>query len=332
MTTRREFGLALCCAAQLRAQDEPVFTADARDVPVDVAVTRSQRPLRGLRAEDFLLFENGRPQPVRAVTGEELPLDVVFLFHTIPNTKGLKKSTVRITEPMRARMLNGAANVLLQTRPADRVAFLTHTEPPRIQLPFTNDRNAMAAALRSIAAMEQESGFAEPLTIEYAVRMLLEVGPAPGRRRLIVRLGTFIGSGVMYSDEPTIHRLWGENILFSSIEILFQGGGFNPGFGTAEVSLTGDSFGRREPDGPLYRVYNPNHIAQATGGDALQFLDPKDPLDLLTPLRQRYILWFRQPDGLAAGEQRKISVELSATVRERYPDVVVRARAGYVTR
>ncbi len=234
---------------------------------------------------------------------------------------------------MRARLLNGAANVLLQTHPADRVAFLTHTEPPRIQLPFTNDRNAMATTLRLIAAMDHEPGFSEPLTIEYAVRMLLDLGPAPGRRRLIVRLGTFIGSGVMYSDEPTIHRLWAENILFSSIDIMLDGGGFDaPGGSPMEVSPTGDSFGRREPDGPLYRIMNPNHIAQATGGDAVLFLDPKDPLDMLTPIRQRYLLWFRQPDGLAAGEQRKISVELSATLRERYPDVVVRTRAGYVTR
>ncbi len=72
MTTRRDFWLSLCCAAQIRAQDEPVFTADARDVPVEVAVTRSQRPLRGLRAEDFLMLENGQPQPIRAVTSEEL--------------------------------------------------------------------------------------------------------------------------------------------------------------------------------------------------------------------------------------------------------------------
>ena len=88
----------------------------------------------------------------------------------------------------------------------------------------------------------------------------------------------------------------------------------------------------REPDGPLYRIVNSNHIAQATGGDAVQFLDPKDPADMLTPIRQRYLLWFRQPDGLAAGEPHKISVERSAALRERYPDVVVRTREGYVTR
>ncbi len=329
MTTRREFWLALCCAAQLRAQDEAhdkaVFTALAQDVPVDTAVTRSQRPLTGLHAEDFVLLDNGDPRPIRAVTAEELPLDLVLIFQTIPQ--------VRLAGQMRARLLNGASSVLLHTRPDDRVAFLTHTDPIHIELPFTNDRDAMATTLRRIAAMEYSPGFSEQLTIEYAVRMLAAQGPAPGRRRLIVRVGSIVVSGLSFMDDPVIRRLWSENVIYSSIETYASEGDFNPGFKPNQFYAHDSLLGTRskEPNGPRYREHNTNHIAQATGGDAIGFLDPKDPQDLVTRMRQRYVLWFTQPADLEPGQPRRISVDLSPEVRRRYPDAVVRARAGYIT-
>lgn len=330
MTTRRQFWLTLCGATRLlRAQGEPEFIADVQDISVDTAVTRNQRPLRGLRAEDFVLLDNGQPQSIRAVTNEELPLDLVMIFHTFPQEPEAKSKAGQLFEQAKARLLNGAANVLLLTRPEDRIAFLTHTSPPRIELPFTNDRDAFAAALRRVASLEYNPVFSEVVTFEYAVRMLAELGLDRGRRRLIVRVGTVPGQGLPYLDDTVIRRLWSESVIFSSIEILGPGGGFNPGFYIPEIMPIGVG-GGPEPDGPLYRISNPFHIAAATGGDTVSFLDPKDPQDLLSRLRQRYILWFRQPEGLEPGQQRSISVELSPDARQLYPDAVVQARSGYV--
>ncbi len=329
MITRRQFGLGLCGARFLWAQDEPVFTADAKDIAVDTAVMRRQRPFRGLRATDFVLYENGQPQAIRAITPEELPLDLVLIFDVVPGpilfpSDDVPKQSMAYADVARARLLNGAANVLLQIRPEDRVAFLTHTLPPRIELPFTSDRNTIGAALRSMGTLKYQAGFSELVTIEYAVRMLAELGSAPGRRRVIVRLGTSLGGPVPYADEAIIRRLWMENVIYSYIDIVF------PGSKVASDGPIGPS--SIEPVAALYRMMNPFHVADATGGDGLKFLDPKDPLDLLTPMRQRYVLWFRQPDGAVAGEKRKISVELAPEVRARYPDAVVKARSGYVTR
>jgi hypothetical protein len=174
-----------------------------------------------------------------------------------------------------------------------------------------------------MGTLEYQHGFSELLTIEYAVRMLAGLGRSPGRRRMIVRLGTILEGPVPYADEAVIRLLWAENVIYSYVDISY------PLVSTHDSPIGPSS---SEPVAPLYRRQNPYHVADATGGDALKFLDPKDPLDLLTPMRQRYVLWFRQPEGVAAGEERKISVELSPEVRKRYPDAVVKARSGYVTR
>jgi hypothetical protein len=80
----------------------------------------------------------------------------------------------------------------------------------------------------------------------------------------------------------------------------------------------------------LFQRYNPIRIAQATGGDRIVALDPKHPGDLLTPIRQRYTLWFNQPSGVPAGKSRTIKVELSESTRSRFPNAIVKAREGYV--
>ena len=69
----------------------------------------------------------------------------------------------------------------------------------------------------------------------------------------------------------------------------------------------------------LFRRYNPIHIAQATGGDRIVAMDPRHPRDLLTPLRQRYTLWFNQPSERIPGESRTIQVDLSEAARRRFP-------------
>lgn len=323
--TRRQLSLALCGAALVRAQDEPVFTADARDVRVDTAVTRRQRPFRGLRAEDFRLLENGQLQPIRALTTEELPLDLVVIFYTSFDERGDERSI----EATKARMLNGAANVLRHAHAEDRVALLTHTTPPSIELPFTSDREAIGAALRRMTSLELRGGYSNQLTMEYAVRMLAGLGAAPSRRRLIVQLGV-TGASIPYANETVIRRLWSESIIYSYIDIDIATGDFNPGFRIPDDGPIGSS--STEPISPRYRSQNPFHIAHATGGDALVFLNPKEPPDLITPIRQRYVLWFRQPEGLEPGQARSISVELSPETRGRYPEAVVQARSGYITR
>jgi len=61
---------ALCCAATAIAQDarqQPTFKTGVQLVRIDVSVLDGKRqPLRGLRASDFSVLEDGQPRPIRS--------------------------------------------------------------------------------------------------------------------------------------------------------------------------------------------------------------------------------------------------------------------------
>ncbi len=56
--------------------EQPTFRASVETVVVDVVVTdRDGRPVPGLTADDFEIFENGRPQTISAFTPVDVPLE-----------------------------------------------------------------------------------------------------------------------------------------------------------------------------------------------------------------------------------------------------------------
>src|SRR5713101_2888268 len=70
--------LGLLLAAVVPASPPPVFEASVAKVYVDAFVTSGDRPVRGLRAEDFELSDDGVPQQVEMVGLEQAPLTVVL--------------------------------------------------------------------------------------------------------------------------------------------------------------------------------------------------------------------------------------------------------------
>jgi len=62
-------------------EDEAVFRSDVSLVRVDTQVVdRDNRAITGLRAEDFILREQGQPRPIRNFASEKIPVDVVLLL------------------------------------------------------------------------------------------------------------------------------------------------------------------------------------------------------------------------------------------------------------
>ncbi len=337
------------------AQDAPpLFTTSTNSVLVDAAVTGDQRLIEGLERQDFVILDNGQPRTIAGITHDELPLDIVLVCqrplsvfssgvwdnrglvpeHRIGNSDLVTLRRGGFASPrdnIPQRLMNAAANAVLGARSVDRVALVSYGRDPRIDLHFTNDRKAIAAAIKRYG--DPENGdeniviSSEALAIEYAVRMIADAGrdnpnARTSRRRLIVLISNIRGVGAGYADEPIIRRLWDQNIVLSVIEDARPTGSTT----SLQRSIGGES------QTILFRRYNPIHIAQATGGDRIVALDPQHPRDLLTPLRQRYTVWFNQPADVASGESHTIQVDLSDAARLRFPDAVIRAREGYVTR
>jgi hypothetical protein len=158
--------------------------------------------------------------------------------------------------------------------------------------------------------------------MEYAVRLLDEArDPSVQRRRLIVLISNIYGVGARYAAGSVIRRLWERDIILSVIQDI------RPSRAGAEVQSS-----KGESQAILFRRNTPIQIAQATGGDRVLRHDPQNPLDLLTPMRQRYTLWFQQPEGARASELRHIKVDLSDAARVRLPGAEITAREGYVAR
>ena len=62
-------------AAQAPQSERPTFRASVENVVVDVVVTdREGRPVPGLTADDFEVYENGRPQSITAFTSVDTPV------------------------------------------------------------------------------------------------------------------------------------------------------------------------------------------------------------------------------------------------------------------
>jgi VWFA-related protein len=88
--------LAVSAAAMPAGEDQnPTFSSRVEAVRVDVLVTEDGKPVRGLRAADFEVFDNGVRQAVDLVSFEQLPLNVVFTFDLSSSIVGDRLDNLR---------------------------------------------------------------------------------------------------------------------------------------------------------------------------------------------------------------------------------------------
>jgi VWFA-related protein len=73
----------------------PTFSSRVEAVRVDVLVTEDGKPVRGLRAADFEVFDNGVRQAVDFVSSEQMPLNVVFTFDLSSSIVGDRLDNLR---------------------------------------------------------------------------------------------------------------------------------------------------------------------------------------------------------------------------------------------
>jgi hypothetical protein len=72
-----------------------------------------------------------------------------------------------------------------------------------------------------------------------------------------------------------------------------------------------------------------DQVAEQSGGDNMSVDQASALEDTLTRLRQRYAMHFNLPDGVRAGQERNLVIDLSSAARRRYPDAELRYRRTY---
>ena len=128
--------------------------------------------IKGLRREDFRIFDNGVEQPVTGFLSIEEPAQVVLLLECGPAALFLKKSEFQAADTLLANM-----------SPADRVAIVSYSKSPDMVADFTADKAEARAALRGMNFM---AGYGE-LNLASSVAATLDwLTVQPGKKTIVL--------------------------------------------------------------------------------------------------------------------------------------------------
>lgn len=138
-------------AGEEEVGDDDVVRIDTQLVSVPAVVLDGRgKPVTGLRASDFLLYEDGRPQQITNFATTEVPFEVALLLDTSGSTRA------------EVGLIRGAANAFIEAlRPGDRVAVLAFSTKEEgsqklaaveVRAPMTDDREKLREAVEGIGA------------------------------------------------------------------------------------------------------------------------------------------------------------------------------------
>jgi Ca-activated chloride channel family protein len=160
-------------AAHLPAQDEsqPRFSSGVQAVEVYATVTDAAgEPVTGLRADDFLLADDGRPQTITTFAEGAFPLTVAL---------GVDRSLSMAGEPLRLAR-RAAQGFLRQLQPDDRSMVVAISAEADVVAPLDASREAQ---LEAVAALDAWSTTA---LRDAVVKSLDRLAPEGGRQALVV--------------------------------------------------------------------------------------------------------------------------------------------------
>jgi VWFA-related protein len=346
----------------LASGDEPVvFRSDVSLVRVDAQVLdRNNRAITGLHAADFVVREDGQPQPIRNFASEEMPVDVLLLLDVSTSMR-----------PHVQRMADGASDALRVLGDQDRIAIMVFDRSTRVRMSFRSSRSDTTRELDSLLQHESFNGGTDiTLALLDAARYIGREGRRDARRAIVILtddqtersrdeaavnraltkadavLSALIAPDAMagrygrqgqggngpYDDDPGANGPMG------------TGGGSGGGIGGSLGGIilgrrgpyggNGPTGGGRQPGGTMggsrTRSAGTSEIARNSGGDSMSVDGALAFQDTLTRLRQRYALYFNLPAGVKPGQERNIDVLLAGAALRRYSDAEVRFRRVYM--
>jgi VWFA-related protein len=273
---------------------------------VDAEVlAKDGRIITGLTKDDFRVFDEGQEQRLVGFATEEQPLDIILLF----DTSGSMRSKVE-------KATAASAQALHQLRDGDRVAIMTFSDRSALVAPFTMDLDAVERDIKGILDRRFDGGTNIQGALVDAGNYFLANRPKRGRRATLL-ISDNIGHRTR-KDISVVHVLWEADAVLCGLAIR------DPGYPArrAIVAVVAPY--------ALAKVGGVDPIAEKTGGEIVRMEDPGAGFpEMMRRLRSRYSLYYPTPEG-KPGSSRTIRVELSAAVRNRFPDARVYARRGYI--
>jgi VWFA-related protein len=125
------------------------------DVQVDAEVVDGQRQVGGLTQQDFMIFDENRPQQIVYFGHSSVPLEVVLLLDVSGSVQKYLKDIAAI-----------ATSALRKLTEQDQVAVMVFSRDTWIEQSMTNDPDEIAQAIEK-AAHEQPFGSGPRTTVRF---------------------------------------------------------------------------------------------------------------------------------------------------------------------
>jgi VWFA-related protein len=322
---------ALCLSAAAAAQDNPklddpkiTFRSDVSLGRVDAQVVDADnRPIRGLRVQDFILRIDGKQQDIRDFQSEKMPVDLMLLL-----------DVSRSMEPHIRRVANASHQALRTLRDLDRVAIMVFDRFTRLRMPFRSDRQNAEQELEYVLSRESfEGGTDITRGLLDTAAYMAQNGRRDGRRAIVIV--TDDQTERSRNEPAVLSALTRADSVLSALiapDALRTGNG---GWRRFDDDRPRDLWGYRLPPGyrsmPHTQSAGTSLIATQSGGDSMPVDQGSAFEQTLARIRERYALYFYLPDGASSGEARSVEVELSDAARRRYPRADVRYRRSYLS-
>ena len=149
----------------------PQFTSSVNQVEIYASVTDSAgRPVQGLTADDFQVFEDGVPQRISVFAEADFPLSAAI---AIDSSFSMTRDQLAVAKSA-ARIFLGAL------RPDDQAMLMSISGEVDVMAPLSADRDAQFRAIDRLRSWGTTSLY------DAIIEAIDELQPAKGRRALIV--------------------------------------------------------------------------------------------------------------------------------------------------
>ena len=321
------FLLFACTGGSLFSGSPPddgvVFRSDVSLIRVDAQVVDgANRAITDLHVEDFVLREDGRPQPIRNFASEEMPVDILFLLD-VSASMG----------PHVRRIANASQQALTVLRTSDRMGIMVFDRSTRLRLPFSSSRQELQSELDRLLRQERFNGGTDITRAMLDGAYFIQREGRRESRRAIVIL-TDDQTEFDRNEAAVSRALAGANAVMCALIApdAMQFGRYSAGITPHRGGLGSPAAGI---GGFLVSIHTQSagtiQIARGSGGDGIPVDQASALEDTLWRIRHRYTLYFNLPEGVQPGQERNIEVGLTDQARLRFPDAEVRYRRVYMT-
>ena len=278
----------------------PTFRSEVELVAVRITVSGADnRPITGLTKDDFVVLENGAPQPVVHFLSSDVPLDVALLLDTSSSVK-----------PILPQLQATAMTFLQRLRPGDRGMVASFADQTKILANLTGDRKRLRDAVRHLHARGDTSLYDG---------VYVTLGTLSSQSRDVARRQALV---VLTDGRDTASNLALEDVRRQAIK---SGVPLYPILLIDQHPVATRRFERS------LGLFDIIELARETGGQVFRVDDERDLekayASIGRELSTQYVLAYVAGDGTRSGVPTGIEVRIPTR-----PEAVAHAHAGYTNR